>query len=175
MSMKHVIIIIISLLVSKSAMGITLERKDVRVIRAIVKAADTVKVPRELLLALCWNESSFRTDSKITHMDGGSLSHGICQVKLLTARDMDWIYHDKVRATEEMLEDPFTNALYAAKYLRIELKRYNGNWEKGIDAYNKGSAVNVNSSYVKKVMGHYKQALVELPSKVKMFKIRDKK
>lgn len=108
------------------------------VIKDIIWAADKVDVPRELLLALCWGESSFRPNS--THMDNGTLSYGACQVKLETAQWMDKVYHLRHKVTESKLENVKVNAFYAAKYIQYQLARYDGDWEKAVDAYNAGSA-----------------------------------
>lgn len=112
-------------------------------------AADTAEIPRELLLAVCWGESTFRTHG-VTHKDGGTLSHGVCQVKLATAVWMDQVYGHSIKATSKRLEDTKTNAFYAAKYLKYQLERYHGNWKLAVDAYNKGRAVSSRSKYVKK-------------------------
>jgi soluble lytic murein transglycosylase-like protein len=121
-----------------------------QVIDAIIKAADQVGVPRELPLAICWVESSYRT-SGVTHMDGDSPSYGICQIKLETALFVAKVYKHKYLPTPKRLSDLYVNALYACKYLKLQLKRYGGDWESAIDAYNKGNLINRNSHYVRKV------------------------
>ena len=57
-------------------------------------------------------------------------------VKLATARAMGF------KGTEKQLSSPDTNIEYAAKYLAYQLKRYNGNYEKAIVSYNRGSYSN---------------------------------
>lgn len=126
------------------------------VAKDIIWAADKADVPRALLLSLCWGEGSFRKDSKLTHQDGHSLSHGTCQVKLETAKYMDEWFHNKYEATSERLKDTKVNAFYAGLYLKYQLKRYNYNWQKAVDAYNKGSLVSSSSRYVKKVESNQK-------------------
>lgn len=65
--------------------------------------------------------------------DGGSTSYGICQIKLGTARLLGF------KGPASSLQDPKVNTLLAAKYLRRNLDRYNGNVYKAISAYNAGS------------------------------------
>lgn len=127
---------------------IPFEEKHRKVIESIIWAADKAEVPRHVLLALCWNESSFRTDG-VTHLDGSSFSYGICQVKLKTALFMDQVYKHKVIATPERLETLHVNAFYAAKYLKYQLNKYNQNIHMAVDGYNKGVAINIQSRYVK--------------------------
>lgn len=125
--------------------------EQLNVAKDIMWAADKVEVPRALLLAICWGEGSFRSDEKLTHMDGESLSHGTCQVKLATAQFMDEVFKHKSLATSRRLKDPKVNAFYAAKYLKYQLNRYKGNWQLATDAYNKGNAINNDTIYVRKV------------------------
>lgn len=127
--------------------------QNTQVIEFIVKAADLVEVPRELLLALCWQESSYRTNLPLK-MDGASPSIGICQVKEGTALYVDKVYKHKHAATIEKLLNPYINALYAAKYLRLQMLRYHGNWKLALDAYNRGYARSMQSPYVKRVLAH---------------------
>lgn len=156
--MRHVNKFILSLLLLLSAVNafaFQFNRHHYLVIKDIIWAADKVDVPRELLLALCWGESSFRTDADLNHMDHGSVSYGTCQVKLETAEWMDKLYHHKAKATVSRLQNVKINAFYAAKYLQYQLIRYDGDWKKAVDAYNAGSAQHVKSGketkYVRKV------------------------
>lgn len=89
-------------------------------------------------------------------MDGHSLSHGICQMKLGTAQFMDTVYKHKVKVTAKRLENPYVNAFYAAKYLKYHMKRFN-DWRLAIDAYNKHTPQGKNTKYVKSVMKSYKK------------------
>lgn len=89
----------------------------------------------EVLRAICEVETGHNVKLKRT-WDGGSYSYGICQVKLATARAMGF------KGTEKQLSSPDTNIEYAAKYLAYQLKRYNGNYEKAIVSYNRGSYSN---------------------------------
>jgi soluble lytic murein transglycosylase-like protein len=141
---------LIILLISTNAYSIDFNSKNVDVVRSIIQAADIVKIPRELLLALCWNESSFRTSLPV-RLDGRTPSYGICQVKLETAEYMDRVFKNKVKASTKRLLNYKVNPLYAAQYLKHQLKRYKGNWMLAVDAYNKGHAVSHKSQYVRKV------------------------
>lgn len=134
---------------SKSSKLDNFEHKYYKTIKAIIWAADKAEVPRELVLAVCWGESSFR-NKLVTHMDGETPSYGVCQVKLETARFMDKIYHHKVKATPKMLDKVGINAFYAACYLRYQLAKYNQDWKLAVDAYNKGHAKGHKTQYVKR-------------------------
>lgn len=130
---------------------VKLSPKHVSIIKAIKHAAKIAEVPENLLLAVCWKESSFNRTPKLTHMDGGSLSYDICQIKLATANWMDDLYKHKVRATDKSLRDPFTNAFYAAKYIKYQLKLYN-DIRLAADAYNRGSEPSTDSDYANNVV-----------------------
>lgn len=111
---------------------------------AIKYAAKTVSVPFELLRAICTIESGLDA-SRINPNDGLSPSYGLCQIKLATANLVGY------RGDSEGLMTPKTNALYAAKYLKKQLKRYSGDWYKATSAYNAGRYKVVNGKYVAKV------------------------
>lgn len=117
---------------------------------SIAKAAKEVSVPVELLKAICTAESNLKTDSYV-HSDGGNNNHafGICQVLLNTAGDYGFKdercredyrkrHSERVYSTCKLF-GPFTNALYAGKYLKSKLDKYNGSWINAIAAYNSGS------------------------------------
>lgn len=144
-----VLLIGISLL-SASAEAKPLSVSQVEVMNDVIWAADVVEVPRSVLLAVCWGEGSFRKDDTLTHLDGHTLSHGTCQVKLSTARFMDRLYNHHIKATSERLENTKINAFYAAKFIKYQLARYNDDWKLAIDAYNRGSGKNHHSKYVRK-------------------------
>jgi soluble lytic murein transglycosylase-like protein len=152
--MNKFLLTIIVLIYSMPCNAIEFNKKHYNVIKAIIWSADKVEVPRELLLALCWGESSFRTN--VTRLDGKTLSHGICQVKLETAQHMDLVFKHKIKATRERLENTTINAFYAAKYLKYQLQQYDGDWVLAIDAYNKGTAYGANTKYVKKFNKNHK-------------------
>lgn len=125
---------------------------QIPVIADIIWAADAVEVPRELLLAICFVEGRFKVGKKLTHMDGHTLSHGTCQIKLGTAQFMDKVFKHKNKVTAEKLEITRLNAFYAGKYLKYQLNRYKGDWRLAADAYNKHNAVSRTSKYVIKVL-----------------------
>lgn len=109
-------------------------------------------LPPALLDSLCFVESKHEVTA-IHHDDGGSDSLGVCQVKLETAR---WL---GFQGTEQQLMNPKVNAYYAAKYLSRNLKRYNGQVEKSVIAYNRGSAKNLrHTQYSQKVLTIWRQA-----------------
>ena len=116
----------------------------VEIILAIIKAAKVVKISPVLLLAVCFNESSYRN---IIHPDDGHHhSYGLMQVQLRTARE----FEKSITAHELM--DIQTNALIGAKYLKRQIKRYSGNVDCAVNAYNKGSAYSCGEAvYVKRV------------------------
>lgn len=146
--MRLTVFIALTLLVNTARA--TLSNAKLQVIKTIVAAADKVEVPRELLLAICYTESGFRT-SGVTHQDGTYVSIGVCQIQLPTALYVDKVYKHKHKATENRLHDTYTNAFYAAKFLKLKLKQYNNNWYLAADAYNKNNAVSENTEYVKAI------------------------
>lgn len=147
----RVFILLLASLISCNVAEAKLSKARLQVVETIIKAADKVQVPRELLLAICWTESSYRATLK-PRIDGDTESHGICQVKLETAEYMDEVYGHRHKVTRDKLQSPYLNAFYAAKYLRYQLNRYNWDWKKAIDAYNKGHHVSSESEYVQKVL-----------------------
>lgn len=117
---------------------------------AILLAALIVGIDPELLSAVCYVESGHKVDAYV-HNDGGSPSYGQCQIKMDTAKDMGF------NGTKAQLMSPGTNALYAAKYLRYQHKRY-GLWSSAVISFNAGRVIK-NQRYlnkVKKVMGDKK-------------------
>lgn len=144
-------IIGITILVSSVAQARSFTDTYAKTLAAITKAATNTGIASDILMAVCWHESNFRTKGA-THMDGGSISYGICQMKLATARFMDKKYGNVIKATPLNLEDNYFNAKYAAQYLRYNLEAYDGNLDLALDAYNKGNAVSATSAYVKRVM-----------------------
>jgi soluble lytic murein transglycosylase-like protein len=117
---------------------------------AFSAATQTFALPQGLLSAVCFVESTH--NAKAVHLDdGGENSVGLCQLHLSTAK---WLGY---KGIEKGLYDAKINAYYAAKYLRYQLNRYDGNVTKAIAAYNAGSyRVNAkgqikNRIYVQKV------------------------
>ena len=95
-------------------------------------ASSTYHLPPGLISALCYVESNHRVLAYVAN-DRGSPSHGVCQLKLTTARFVGF------RGNEKQLRDPKTNINYAAKYLHYQLVRYGGDSVKAIAAYNSGT------------------------------------
>jgi soluble lytic murein transglycosylase-like protein len=124
------------------------------VVGAIQIAAEFVGIPAALLLGLCSAESDLRAIAN--PMDGGSPSLGVCQTKEATARMESF-----EGSAEQLLRDPLVNAIYAAKYLRRQIRRYKGDVCSAIAAYNRGTAKRLqdgsfsNQRYVDRVIGRW--------------------
>jgi soluble lytic murein transglycosylase-like protein len=151
--MKRMLVILQFTLFTATSFSLTSEQivKHAHTIATITKAASDVGVSPELLLAVAWTESNFRT-KHVTHVDGSTPSYGPLQIKLETALYVDQVYKHHHKATAERLENTYINAFYAAKYLKLLLSQYNNNWSYAIEAYNIGHAVHGKSQYVHKVM-----------------------
>lgn len=145
-------VVALAIIVSPAFADQSVKLSDKKIERTITKAARFVDVPPHLLLAVCWIESHYQTNLPEV-LDGETPSYGICQIKLETAQDMDAWYRHKIPVTIERLRDPYLNAFYAAKYLKYQLKRYDGDWKKAVAAYNQGSFFthSPNKKYVLKV------------------------
>ena len=106
-------------------------------------------LPQGLLSALCHVESKHQVSAFVAH-DGSSPSYGVCQIKLATARSVGF------KGQEKDLMQPSINIKYAAKYLKRQLNRYNGDTRKAVAAYNAGTYFEKNKrpanfTYVRKV------------------------
>jgi soluble lytic murein transglycosylase-like protein len=111
-----------------------------------------------LLSAVCKIESSHRTHV-INQNDGkGGHSYGVCQIKENTARFVGF-----TGPVAQLWYDPVTNILYAGRYLKYQLDRYDGNVKKAVGAYNTGTyktkvdSKAVNWYYIQKVMREWKR------------------
>src|SRR5690606_24041158 len=120
---------------------------------AIMIAAQSTGVPADLLVAICSHETHL--ENVVVPHDGGrnDLSVGICQIKPSTAAGEGYkgVAHGKLRKSKRWpwakesdgddvgLMVPEVNALYAAMYLKRQLKRYDDNWCRAAAAYNAGS------------------------------------
>lgn len=110
------------------------------------RVANKYGLPVNLLKGLCWVESRHK-ESAYNPKDGGSASHGICQVKEKTARHMGFklIKRDLMRAQY--------NIEVAGKYLSYQCKRYSNDYMKCVTAYNRGHyRKGVSINYYSKVM-----------------------
>lgn len=113
--------------------------------------SSTFSLPPGLLSATCWVESKHNVRA-INANDGGSASHGACQIKLATARMLGYT------GTAQELYKPYTNIYWAGKLLRHQLNRYDGDHRRAVAAYNSGSVKYnykgqlVNRYYVNKVV-----------------------
>lgn len=97
----------------------------------ILAMAKKIGISGHLLLAICIHETGLQ--NVVVPNDHGTPTYGVCQIKSGTARDLGYEGEDKG------LMDPQTNVKYAAMYLKKQLKRYQGNVNKAISAYNAGS------------------------------------
>jgi soluble lytic murein transglycosylase-like protein len=97
----------------------------------ILGAAKLIGVPGALLLAICTHESGLK--NIISPQDHGSASYGVCQVKAATAASLG------LSSDKKTLMNPTANAEIAARYLRVQLLRYDGDWCKSVAAYNSGT------------------------------------
>lgn len=142
LNMKY-LIMLLSLLPLPVASDMRLDIVD----SALQAATKDQNLPPRLLGAICFIESTHNPKA-YRKLDGSTPSYGLCQIKLETAKLMKFKGHHK-----DLLKADI-NALYAAKYLRHQLDRYNGNVIKAISAYNAGSAGKhiKNTAYVKKVL-----------------------
>lgn len=104
---------------------------------------NTMSLPTGLLSALCYVESRHNV-AAIAENDGGTRSHGVCQIKLGMAKAMGF------EGNGAELRKPENNVYYAGKLLEYQIKRC-GSVEKGIRAYNSGSCDRGSAEYVKKV------------------------
>jgi len=117
-------------------------------------ASNQNHLPPGLLESVCIIESNLNPTA-IHHHDGNGDSLGICQIKYNTAKSLGF------KGTEKDLMDPKTNIQYAAKYLAHQIHRYHGNIQKGLIAYNQGSAKDLTrSKYSDKVIKVYQRRLI---------------
>jgi len=110
-----------------------------------------LQLPVGLLSSICFIETNHNPHA-MHYNDGSSNSVGICQIKLIAARQVGY------KGTELDLLDPNTNILYAGKYLKYQLRRYNGNVTKAVVAYNKGHAGGTQTAYQLKVFKQWMTA-----------------
>ena len=121
----------------------------------VEKEAFLEGVPANILKGICYTESKFKIKA-LNKFDAGSPSYGLCQIKYGTAKAMGF------KGTRKELMSAQVNMKYAAKYLRYQIDRYNGDIRKAVLAYNAGSykakvktkkyEIAYNESYYKKVL-----------------------
>ncbi len=110
----------------------------------------TFNLPEGVMSAVCYVESSHR--SQVIHKDDGhGNSVGLCQIKVETARLLGFT------GNQTDLLNPYSNAYWAAKYLKKQLVRYDNDLGKALSAYNAGShrvknGKTRNQHYVDKVL-----------------------
>ena len=123
------------------------------------QASRQYDLPKYLLQAICIVETGLRPNL-INVNDGGPGQHsfGICQVRYSTALELGFAPNPNcvtLSSTSCRLLQVGVNINLAAKYLDKQMRRYSGDLEKAISAYNAGSATNRNPRYVAKVLGIY--------------------
>lgn len=101
------------------------------ILTALTVAAKKVGVASSLLIAICTQETGLKNVD--VENDKGTPSIGACQLKMGTVLDMGF------HGTRKELAKPETNAIWAAKYLKKQLDRYNNNVCRATAAYNSGS------------------------------------
>lgn len=94
--------------------------------------SSSLGLPPGLLSAICYIESHHK-ENAINKHDGGSASYGACQIKLATAKSIGYT------GTAKQLMRADVNVMWAGKYLKWQLKRYNNDPRKAVAAYNAGS------------------------------------
>src|SRR6516164_8570564 len=97
-------------------------------ISTILTMAKIIGVNGYILLAICSHETNLK--NIYIKDDGGTPTIGVCGVKYETAKFL------KFKGTEKDLMKPEINIKYAAKYLKWQKERYNGNLCQTIAAYN---------------------------------------
>jgi soluble lytic murein transglycosylase-like protein len=102
----------------------------------------------KILKGLVFRESSFRPTAINTEgkKDIMRQSLGLAQVRPSTAK---WMGH---KGTPQDLLKPEVNLEYSAKYLARNLKRYQGDYNKALSAYNAGRYTTANTKYVKDIL-----------------------
>lgn len=111
----------------------------------------SLQLPPGLLASVCYVETNHNINAYHKN-DGHGNSVGVCQVKLIVARQFGF------HGTEKQLMDPATNIRFSAQYLKFQLKRYHGDIQKALTAYNKGNAKGLTASrYSNKVIKEWRQ------------------
>lgn len=117
----------------------------------ILSISKTIGIHGSLLLAVCTQETGLK--NIFIENDRGTPTIGICGIKKATANTVGF------DGTERELMDIKINIWYAAKYLKYQIKRYDGDYCKAVAAYNAGSYIESqkkpgfpkNLKYVRKV------------------------
>jgi hypothetical protein len=108
-------------------------------------------LPEGLLSAVCYVESKHKVDA-VAENDGGTRSHGVCQIKLGMAKAMGF------QGTGVELRKPQNNIHYAGKLLEYQIKRCKS-VELGVRAYNSGSCKKGSNDYVNKVRTAWQKSI----------------
>ena len=112
----------------------------------------------KLIKAVAMKESSLRPNIRTPEPDG-TTTYGLMQVKYETA---EWL---GFKGRPEQLLSPKVNVTWGTRYLKYQLKRYNGDIAKSVAAYNMGTARYspsggfLNQAYVTAVLANQTQVV----------------
>ena len=131
---------------------------------AFARASKEERVPEDLLRAICWAESRHDTTA-YSFGDGTGNNHafGMCQILHSTARQYgmkdDRCYSDFTNSASRSYKDcklfgAYTNAKYAARYLRSIMDRYDNSTISSIAAYNSGTPKTCKTGRVYRAKDH---------------------
>lgn len=150
-SFKRVVkVLLLGLFLPYTAHAVDFTEKQYTIMKELISVAQVMHVDPTLLTTVCFGESSFILNDRLTHIDHGSRSYGVCQVKLATARYMDKVYQNPLHASRAILNSIHGNAFYAAQYLKYQLLRYNNNWKRALNGYNRGKGLNKDTRYIRR-------------------------
>lgn len=112
----------------------------------ITKISNEIGVDPHLMAAICYKESRFKYFHNFN--DGGSPSHGPCQIKSITAKHVG-LYKDYMTSEDTIR--------VGATYFKENLKRC-GSIRSAIAAYNTGRCIKSpkRGGYVDSVLSYYK-------------------
>lgn len=172
--MKYALLLILTVLPNSeiALAGKTITGHDM-IIKIIIKAAKAAGVPANVLVSMCYNESTFDSLA-LNKNDGNEDSVGVCQLQLTTAKEVikklgNLIQYDDYglyipELGKKDLYDPRINSAIAAFYLKSLIKRY-GTVDKAIVAYNLGHYSPNYTKYiikVKNIMKFMKKAVINV-------------
>ena len=111
---------------------------DPSLVKLVDDTAEKYKIPKILFHAMIMHESSYREDN----VNPKDPSYGLGQLTPGTA----W---RKCKLPRYLIMDPYRNINCSALYLAEQLKRYHGNINKAVSAYNAGRYITGNWEHVK--------------------------
>lgn len=108
--------------------------KKLSLIRIIAREANIVGIPSDLLISLCFQESSFRiyvSDAKLLSSNRKHVSHGVCQIQERVAKDRGF------NGPLHELYNPELNANYSGRQLKWCKDKFT-HWTRALDCYRRG-------------------------------------